>query len=71
MPVDPIDIAVLSSPIPLPRESSTISPGSFNTSTQQNFTAMTRGSGVTSPIGTGNQMMPVSQLGIEVRLMVL
>jgi hypothetical protein len=26
---------------------------------------MTRGSGVTSPIGTGNQMMPVSQLGIE------
>ena len=58
--VSPIDIAVLSSPVPLPGESGTVSPGSFGVNTQQNFSAMTRGSGVTSPIGTGNQMMPVS-----------
>ena len=58
--VSPIDIAVLSSPVPLPGESGTVSPGSFGVNTQQNFTAMTRGSGVTSPIGTGNQMTPRS-----------
>lgn len=56
--VSPIDIAVLSSPIPLPGETSTVTPGSFDASTQQNFTAITKGSGVTSPIGTGNEMMP-------------
>jgi len=58
--VSPIDIAVLSSPVPLPGESGTVSPGSFGVNTQQNFSAMTRGSGVTSPIGTGNQMTPMS-----------
>ena len=57
--VSPIDIAVLSSPVPLPGESGTVSPGSFGVNTQQNFSAMTRGSGVTSPIGTGNQMTPM------------
>ena len=56
--VSPIDIAVLSSPIPLPGESGTVSPGSFGVDTQQNFSAMAKGSGVSSPIGTGNQMMP-------------
>lgn len=56
--VSPIDIAVLSSPIPLPGESGTVSPGNFGVDTQQNFSAMARGSGVSSPIGTGNQMMP-------------
>lgn len=63
--VDPIDIAVLSSPIPLPGESGTVSPGSFGIDTQQNFSAMAKGSGVSSPIGTGNQMLPVSFAGIE------
>ncbi len=60
MQISPIDIAVLSSPVPLPGESGTVSPGNFGVNTQQNFSAMTRGSGVTSPIGTGNQMMPIS-----------
>ena len=59
MPVDPIDIAVLSSPITMPGETGTIAPSSFGTSTQQNIQAMTRGSGVTSPIGTGNTMTPM------------
>jgi len=63
--VDPIDIAVLSSPIPLPGESGTVSPGSFGINTQQNFSAITKGSGVSSPIGTGNQMLPVSFGDIE------
>lgn len=52
--VSPIDIAVLSSPVPLPGESGTVSPGSFGVNTQQNFSAMAKGSGVSSPIGTGN-----------------
>ena len=61
MPIaSPIDIAVLSSPIPMPGETGTIAPSSFGTSTQQNIQAMTRGSGVTSPIGTGNTMTPMS-----------
>jgi len=60
MPVaSPIDIAVLSSPIPLPRETNTLMPNSFGINTQQNFQAMTKGSGVVSPIGTGNQMTPM------------
>jgi hypothetical protein len=63
--INPIDIAVLSSPLPLPGESGTVSPGSFGVDTQENFSALTRGSGVSSPIGTGNQMMPVSFAGIE------
>jgi hypothetical protein len=57
--VNPIDIAVLSSPVALPGESGTVSPSSFGTNTQQNFTAMTQGSGVTSPIGTGNVTTPL------------
>lgn len=57
--VSPIDIAVLSSPLPLPGESGTVSPGSFGVDTQKNFTAMTQGSGVTSPIGTGNRSTPL------------
>jgi|TARA_R100001460_G_C3504970_1_gene170817 hypothetical protein len=57
--VDPIDIAVLSSPVPLPGESGTVSPGSFGVNTQQNFSAMTKGSGVASPIGTGNVTTPL------------
>jgi hypothetical protein len=40
--VSPIDIAVLSSPVPLPGESGTVSPGSFGVDTQQNFSAMTK-----------------------------
>lgn len=65
MQISPIDIAVLSSPIPLPRETGTIAPNSFGTGTQQNIQAITKGSGVTSPIGTGNQMtpMPTSSIG--------
>lgn len=55
--ISPIDIAVLSSPIPLPGKTAT--PGSFNDNTQQNFTAMTQGSGVSSPIGTGNITTPL------------
>lgn len=58
--VSPIDIAVLSSPIPMPGETGTIAPSSFGTDTQQNIQAMTSGSGVTSPIGTGNIMTPVA-----------
>ena len=57
--VSPIDIAVLSSPVPLPGESGTVSPGSFGIDTRQNFSAMTQGSGVTSPIGTGNVTTPL------------
>jgi hypothetical protein len=57
--VSPIDIAVLSSPVPLPGESGTVSPGSFGVDTQQNFSAMTKGSGVASPIGTGNVTTPL------------
>ena len=57
--VSPIAIAVLSSPIPLPGESGTVSPGSFGVDTQQNFSAMARGSGVASPIGTGNVTTPL------------
>jgi len=57
--VSPIDIAVLSSPIPLPGESGTVSPGSFGVDTQQNFSAMAKGSGVSSPIGTGNTTTPL------------
>lgn len=59
MEISPIDIAALSSPIPLPGETSTVSPGSFGINTQQNFQAMTRGSGVSSPIGTGNTTTPL------------
>ena len=59
MRVDPIDIAVLSSPVPLPGEVGTLSPGSFKANTQENFTAMTQGSGVASPIGTGNVTTPL------------
>ena len=59
MQISPIDIAVLSSPIPLPKETGTIAPSSFGTGTQQNIQAITRGSGVTSPIGTGNTMAPM------------
>ena len=70
MQINPIDIAVLSSPIPLPRETGTIAPSSFGTGTQQNIQAITRGSGVTSPIGTGNTMtpMPYSPVGIPGQL---
>ena len=71
MPIaSPIDIAVLSSPIPLPKETGTIAPSSFGTGTQQNIQAITRGSGVTSPIGTGNTMapMPYSPVGIPGQL---
>ena len=57
--VSPIDIAVLSSPVPLPGESGTVSPGSFGVDTQQNFSAMAKGSGVASPIGTGNVTTPL------------
>ena len=57
--ISPIDIAVLSSPIPLPGKTSNATPGSFNDNTQQNFTAMTQGSGVSSPIGTGNITTPL------------
>lgn len=70
MEISPIDIAVLSSPIPLPKETGTIAPSSFGTGTQQNIQAITRGSGVTSPIGTGNTMtpMPYSPVGIPGQL---
>ena len=66
MQISPIDIAVLSSPIPLPKETGTIAPSSFGTGTQQNIQAIARGSGVTSPIGTGNEMKPMrySPVGI-------
>lgn len=57
--ISPIDIAVLSSPIPLPGESGTVSTGSFGVDTQQNFSAMAKGSGVASPIGTGNTTIPL------------
>jgi len=57
--VSPIDIAVLSSPIPLPGESGTVSPGNFGVDTKQNFSAMAKGSGVASPIGTGNVTTPL------------
>ncbi len=70
MQISPIDIAVLSSPIPLPKETGTIAPNSFGTGTQQNIQAITKGSGVTSPIGTGNEMtpMPYSSVGIPGQL---
>ncbi len=57
--VSPIDIAALSSPIPIPENTG----GGFDSNTQQNYTAMTRGSGVSSPIGSGNTMelMPSQQ----------
>ena len=57
--VNPIDIAALSSPIPIPENTG----GGFDPNTQQNYTAMTRGSGVLSPIGSGNTMdlMPSQQ----------
>lgn len=57
--VSPIDIAALSSPIPIPDDTG----GGFDSNTQQNYTAMTRGSGVTNPIGSGNTMelMPSQQ----------
>jgi len=57
--VSPIDIAVLSSPVALPGESGTVTPSSFGVNTQQNFTAMTQGAGVSSPIGTGNTTTPL------------
>lgn len=50
--VSPIDIAALSSPIPLPPGTG----GGFATETYDNFNAMTQGSGVTNPIGNGNTM---------------
>lgn len=50
--VSPIDIAALSSPIPIPDNTG----GGFDSNTQQNYTAMTQGSGVTNPIGSGNTM---------------
>ena len=57
--VSPIDIAALSSPIPIPDNTG----GGFDSNTQQNYTAMTQGSGVTNPIGSGNTMdlMPSQQ----------
>ena len=57
--VNPIDIAALSSPIPIPDNTG----GGFDSNTQQNYTAMTKGSGVLSPIGSGNTMdlMPSQQ----------
>lgn len=57
--INPIDIAALSSPIPIPENTG----GGFDSNTQQNYTAMTRGSGVLSPIGSGNTMdlMPSQQ----------
>jgi hypothetical protein len=48
--VSPIDIAALSSPIPIPENTG----GGFDSNTQENYTAMTQGSGVLSPIGSGN-----------------
>ena len=66
MQISPIDIAVLSSPIPLPKETGTIAPSSFGTGTQQNIQAIARGSGVTSPIGTGNEMTPMPYSPVEV-----
>ena len=48
--INPIDIAALSSPIPIPENTG----GGFDSNTQENYTAMTRGSGVLSPIGSGN-----------------
>ncbi len=59
--VSPIDIAVLSSPVPIPSATG----GGFSSDTYDNFSAVTSGSGVSSPIGTGNQMLPVSFAGIE------
>lgn len=53
--VDPIDIAALSSPIPIPDNTG----GGFDPNTQQNYTAMTQGSGVLSPIGSGNITTPL------------
>ena len=50
--VSPIDIAALSSPIPIPENTG----GGFDSNTQQNYIAMTQGSGVTNPIGSGNTM---------------
>jgi hypothetical protein len=44
----------------MPGETGTIAPSSFGIDTQQNIQAMTSGSGVTSPIGTGNVMTPVA-----------
>ncbi len=48
--VSPIDIAALSSPIPIPENTG----GGFDSNTQQNYIAMAKGSGVLSPIGSGN-----------------
>jgi hypothetical protein len=55
--VSPIDIAALSSPIPIPENTG----GGFDSNTQQNYIAMTQGSGVTNPIGSGNTMEPSQQ----------
>lgn len=57
--INPIDIAALSSPIPIPENTG----GGFDSNTQENYTAMTKGSGVLSPIGSGNTMglMPSQQ----------
>ena len=43
--INPIDIAALSSPIPIPENTG----GGFDSNTQQNYTAMTKGSGVFKP----------------------
>ncbi len=48
--INPIDIAALSSPVPIPENTG----GGFDSNTQENYTAMTQGSGVLSPIGSGN-----------------
>ncbi len=59
--VSPIDIAVLSSPVPIPSATG----GGFSSDIYDNFSAISSRSGVSSPIGTGNQMLPVSFAGIE------
>ena len=68
MPVaTPLDIAVLSSPVPIPGETGTIpgTSGTLDMEQQVNFgdvsNALTKGSGVVPPIGSGNKTQIVEE----------